>query len=165
LSRLATRLSVPAARAARMSAAMVGAIAAGGRPAPSHWRSIAVVFGHTAGSSVSPTPPFSIVPTGTKKATHRKISSGATSATIAQRGAATRDLAAGETMSARDPGIEALGELVAIFDPEIAIERQRVGHVLGLGPGVLAPARLVLARRLLVGQAGRHDAGERHLVL
>src|SRR3569623_837187 len=149
LSRLATRLSVPAARAARMSSAMVGAIAAGGRPVPSHCRSIAVVLGHTAGSSLSMTPPFSIVPTGTKKATKRKISSGATSAMIAQRGAATRGVAPAAAMSARDPGSETLGELVAIFDPEIAVERQRIGHVLGLGPGVLAPARLDLARRQL----------------
>src|SRR3569623_3027929 len=121
LSRLATRLSVPAARAAHKTAAMVGAIAAGGRPAPSHCRSIAVVFGHTAGSSLSMTPPFSIVPAGTKKATSRKTSSGATSATIAQRGAAARGVAPAAAMSARDPGIETLGQLVAIFDPEIAV--------------------------------------------
>src|SRR3546814_7398834 len=55
------------------------------------------------------------------KLTSRNSSSGATSAITHQR--------RGAENLARDPGIESLRELVAILDPEIGIEFQRVGHV------------------------------------
>src|SRR3546814_2621469 len=56
--------------------------------------------------------------TGTMKLTIRKASNGAISAKETHR----RVIGA----SARNPGVEPLGELIAIFDPEIGIEFERV---------------------------------------
>src|SRR3546814_9759566 len=72
-------------------------------------------------SDLSVTARDSISSTGATKLTSRNSSSGATSAITHQR--------RGAGNLARDPGIESLRELVAILDPEIGIEFQRVGHV------------------------------------
>src|SRR3546814_8683976 len=80
-------------------------------------------------SDLSVTARDSISSTGATKLTSRNSSSGATSAITHQR--------RGAENLARDPGIESLRELVAILDPEIGIEFQRVGHVRRVAWGVL----------------------------
>src|SRR3546814_18404388 len=90
------------------------------------------------------------------KLTSRNSSSGATSAITHQR--------RGAENLARDPGIESLRELVAILDPDIGIEFQRVGHVRRVAWGVLFQRGGDELVGLDTCKPGRNNAGQAHLV-
>src|SRR3546814_17522550 len=92
----------------------------------------------------------------TMKLTIRKASNGAISAKETHR----RVIGA----SARNPGVEPLGELIAIFDPEIGIEFERVGHVGGVARRVALELGIDTAVRFDVREARGDEACEAHLV-